>query len=64
MNDPSKFTKMGIKPPKGAFRFMDHQVVERQFLGRALATESGANMILVRGPEILIKMGWRIRKSN
>ena len=31
------------------------QDVERHLLGRALATETGANMILVRGPEILSK---------
>ena len=29
--------------------------MEKQFLARALATESGGNMILVRGPEILSK---------
>jgi transitional endoplasmic reticulum ATPase len=54
MKEPSKFLKMGIKPPKGALLF-GPPGCGKTLLARALATESGANMILVRGPEILSK---------
>ena len=54
IKDPAKFTKMGIKPPKGALIY-GPPGCGKTILGRALATETGANMILVRGPEILSK---------
>lgn len=54
MHDPAKFNKMGIKPPKGALIY-GPPGCGKTLLARALATESGANMILVRGPEILSK---------
>jgi transitional endoplasmic reticulum ATPase len=54
MQDPGKFNKMGIKPPKGALIY-GPPGCGKTLLARALATESGANMILVRGPEILSK---------
>jgi len=54
MHDPAKFNKMGIKPPKGALIY-GPSGCGKTLLARALATESGANMILVRGPEILSK---------
>ncbi|MCJ8306432.1 MAG: CDC48 family AAA ATPase [Nitrosopumilus sp.] len=54
MKEPSKFTKMGIKPPRGALIY-GPPGCGKTLLGRALATEIGANMILVRGPEILSK---------
>ena len=54
MREPSKFTKMGIKPPKGALLY-GPPGCGKTLIARALATESGANMILVRGPEILSK---------
>ena len=54
MKEPSKFTKMGIKPPRGALIY-GPPGCGKTLLGRALATETGANMILVRGPEILSK---------
>jgi len=54
MKEPAKFTKMGIKPPKGALIY-GPPGCGKTLLGRALATETGANMILVRGPEILSK---------
>jgi transitional endoplasmic reticulum ATPase len=54
MKEPTKFTKMGIKPPKGALIY-GPPGCGKTLLGRALATESGANMILVKGPEILSK---------
>jgi transitional endoplasmic reticulum ATPase len=54
MREPAKFTKMGIKPPRGALIY-GPPGCGKTLLGRALATETGANMILVKGPEILSK---------
>ena len=54
MKEPAKFTKMGIKPPKGALIY-GPPGCGKTLIARALATETGANMILVRGPEILSK---------
>ncbi|MCH8980887.1 AAA family ATPase, partial [candidate division KSB1 bacterium] len=54
MKEPNKFLKMGIKPPKGVLIY-GPPGCGKTLLARAVATESGANMILVRGPEILSK---------
>jgi len=54
IKEPGKFQKMGIKPPKGAFLY-GPPGCGKTLLARALATESGANMIFVRGPEVLSK---------
>jgi len=54
MKDPSKFTKMGVRPPRGALIY-GPPGCGKTLLGRAVATETGANMILVKGPEILSK---------
>ena len=54
IKQPSKFTKMGIKPPKGVLLY-GPPGTGKTLLARAVATETGANMILVRGPEILSK---------
>ena len=54
IKEPSKFTKMGIRPPKGALIY-GPPGCGKTLLARAVATETGANMILVRGPEILSK---------
>ena len=54
IKEPSKFAKMGIRPPKGALLY-GPPGCGKTLLGRAVATETGANMILVRGPEILSK---------
>ncbi|MFB5612278.1 MAG: CDC48 family AAA ATPase, partial [Nitrosarchaeum sp.] len=54
MKEPSKFTKMGIRPPKGALIY-GPPGCGKTLIARALATETGANMILVKGPEILSK---------
>lgn len=54
IKEPGKFQKMGIKPPKGALLY-GPPGCGKTLLARALATESGANMIFVRGPEILSK---------
>ena len=45
---------MGIKPPKGALLY-GPPGCGKTILARALSTESGGNMLLVRGPEILSK---------
>ncbi len=54
MKEPKKFTKMGIRPPRGALIY-GPPGCGKTLLGRALATETGANLILVKGPEILSK---------
>ena len=54
MKEPNKFTKMGIRPPKGALIY-GPPGCGKTLIARALATETGANMILVKGPEILSK---------
>ena len=54
MINPEKFSKMGIKPPKGALLY-GPPGCGKTLLARALATESSGNMILVRGSEILSK---------
>ena len=54
MREPGKFTKMGIRPPKGALIY-GPPGCGKTLLARGLATETGANMILVRGPEVLSK---------
>lgn len=54
LKDPQKFYNMGIKPPKGVLLY-GPPGCGKSLLARAVATESGSNMILVRGPEILSK---------
>ena len=54
IKNPDKFVKMGVKPPKGAL-FYGPPGCGKTLLARSFAAESGANMILVRGPEILSK---------
>lgn len=54
MREPGRFTRLGIKPPRGALIY-GPPGCGKTLLARALATETGANMILVRGPEILSK---------
>lgn len=54
MKDPGKFTSIGIRPPRGALIY-GPPGCGKTLIARAFATESGANMILVRGPEILSK---------
>ena len=52
MCTPSRFAEMGVAPPRGALIY-GPPGCGKSLLARALAAESGANMILVRGPEIL-----------
>jgi transitional endoplasmic reticulum ATPase len=54
IKEPDKFAKMGIKPPRGALLY-GPPGTGKTLLARALATESNANIIVVRGPEVLSK---------
>ena len=53
-NNPDKYTKMGIRPPKGVLLY-GPPGCGKTLLARALAAECGANMILVRSQDILSK---------
>ncbi|MCL4519633.1 MAG: CDC48 family AAA ATPase, partial [Thaumarchaeota archaeon] len=54
IKDPSRFEKAGINPAKGLLLY-GPPGCGKTLLARALATESGANLIMVRGPEVLSK---------
>ncbi len=51
---PHMFEELGIEPPKGILLF-GPPGTGKTLLAKAVATESGANFIAVRGPEILSK---------
>ena len=54
MKNPSKFTDMGIRPPRGALLY-GPPGCGKTLVASALAAESGSNVIQVRGPEIISK---------
>ncbi|MEM0052110.1 MAG: CDC48 family AAA ATPase [Sulfolobales archaeon] len=51
---PEVFEKMGIRPPKGVLLY-GPPGCGKTLLAKAVATESGANFIAIRGPEVLSK---------
>jgi transitional endoplasmic reticulum ATPase len=54
MKYPGIFEKTGIRPPKGILLF-GPPGTGKTMLAKAVATESGANFIAVKGPEVLSK---------
>ncbi|MGC9121377.1 MAG: CDC48 family AAA ATPase [Thermogladius sp.] len=51
---PETFKRIGIKPPKGILLY-GPPGTGKTLLAKAVATESGANFIAIRGPEVLSK---------
>jgi transitional endoplasmic reticulum ATPase len=54
LKKPEVFTKMGIKPPRGILLY-GPPGCGKTLLARAVATESEANFISIKGPEIFSK---------
>ena len=54
IKEPESFQELGIMPPKGALLY-GPPGCGKTLLALALATESGANTIMVKGPEVLSK---------
>ncbi len=54
LKSPKKFTEMGIRPPKGIVLY-GPPGTGKTLLARAVAGESEANFINIRGPELLSK---------
>jgi transitional endoplasmic reticulum ATPase len=54
LKNPERFTRLGIQPPKGIL-LIGPPGCGKTLLARAVATESEANFISIRGPEIFSK---------
>ncbi|MEM3437622.1 MAG: CDC48 family AAA ATPase [Nitrososphaerales archaeon] len=54
IKNPEEFQKFGVKPPRGALLY-GPPGCGKTLLAMAIASESGANYITVKGPEILSK---------
>ena len=54
LNSPERFSKLGIKPPKGILLY-GPPGCGKTLLARAVATESEANFISIKGPEVFSK---------
>jgi len=54
MEDPESFVRMGIRPPRGVLLF-GAPGTGKTLIARAIATESKANFISIKGPEIMSK---------
>ena len=54
LKNPAVFTRMGIRPPKGIMLY-GPPGCGKTLLARAVATESEANFITIKGPEVFSK---------
>jgi transitional endoplasmic reticulum ATPase len=54
LKNPEVFSRLGIRPPKGIFLF-GPPGCGKTMLARAVATESEANFITIKGPEVFSK---------
>ena len=54
LDDPEAFERMGIKPPRGILLY-GPPGTGKTLLAKAVANESGANFLSVKGPEVLSK---------
>jgi transitional endoplasmic reticulum ATPase len=54
LKNPKAFTRMGVKPPKGVLLY-GAPGTGKTLLAKAVANESEANFIVVKGPELLSK---------
>jgi len=54
MNDPEKFERMGIQPPAGVLLY-GPPGTGKTLMAKAVANETNANFISVRGPQLLSK---------
>jgi len=54
LTDPASFKRLGIKPPSGVLLF-GAPGTGKTLIARAIATESKANFISIKGPEIMSK---------
>jgi len=54
LKNPEIFSRLGIKPPKGILLY-GPPGCGKTLLGRAVATESEANFITIKGPEVFSK---------
>jgi len=54
LKNPQAFERIGVKPPKGLLLY-GPPGTGKTLLAKAIANESGANFISIRGPEVLSK---------